>query len=80
MGGANGVTCAVESVRPLAFSSEEAAKLIGVARRPLQIGAVSSKGRKSTFASANPRDPMFFIVTMIMRLGCTLCASRPKID
>ncbi len=44
MGGANGVTCAVESVRPLAFSSEEAAKLLGVSAKTLANWRCPSKG------------------------------------
>ena len=35
MGGASGMTCAIGLVRPLAFSGEETAKLIGASVKTL---------------------------------------------
>ena len=60
MGGANGMTCAVESIRPIAFSSEETAKLIGVSAKTLANWRCLGKGPEYIRLGKSPRAQVLY--------------------
>lgn len=54
------MTCAVESIRPIAFSSEETAKLIGVSAKTLANWRCLGKGPEYIRLGKSPRAQVLY--------------------